>query len=112
MSGPVTLTVVLRPARGGGLDPGGATVDTVDDLAPDPQAAARIRAFFADRGFEVGPIVANAFSVTVAPERAEPMGLIPSLGRLLFDELPQDLQAHVITIEAEPPLDFGPGSFS
>jgi hypothetical protein len=113
MSDSVTLTVVLRPAGGGDLPPGGATTQNLGDIAPDPQAVERARALFAGRGFELGAFVGNAFSITGSPELArEVFGALPDVGSLPLDRLPAAARGDILAVEAEPPLDFGPGSFS
>lgn len=112
MNGSVTLTVVLRPAGGGTLPPGGTTTQNIDATAPDPQAVARVRALFAGRGFALGAFVGNAFSITGPPELArEVFGDVPEVGSLPLDRIPADVRSDILSVEAEPPLDFGPPSF-
>ena len=109
----LTLTVVLRPAGGGDLPPGGPTTANLGDTAPDPQAVARVRRFFAGRGFALGAFVGNAFSITGSPELARDVfGDVPDVGALSLHRLPDDVRGDVLAVEAEPPLDFGPVSFS
>lgn len=107
-----TLTVVLRPMSGEDLPPGGLTSQTVARFLPDADAAERVRALFAARGFDVGRLVGIAFSIT-APQDAvrQLFGSVPDVGSLPLDRLPADVREHVLAIEAEPPLDFGPTSF-
>ena len=109
----LTLTVVLRPAGGGDLPPGGPTTANLDDTAPDPQAVDRVRGRFAGRGFELGAFVGNAFSITGSPELARDVfGDLPDVGSLPLERLPDAARRDILAVEAEPPLDFGPGSFS
>jgi hypothetical protein len=108
----VTLTVVVRPAHGGDLPPGGVTQQNLAENAPDPQAVERVRALFAGRGFQLGAFVGNAFSITGPPElAAEVFGSVPDAGSLALDRLPADARRDILAVEAEPPLDFGPVSF-
>ncbi|MBA3746647.1 MAG: hypothetical protein H0W96_04030 [Solirubrobacterales bacterium] len=112
MSDPLTLTVVLRPASGEDLPPGGPTVETLSGAAVDRDAAERVRALFVARGFEVGRLVGIAFSITAAADLArETFGDVPGTGSVPTDRLPPDIRNNVLAIEAEPPLDFGPTSF-
>jgi hypothetical protein len=110
MSDPVTLTVVLRPGSGAALPAGGLTAGTIAANAPDPEAAARVRSFFADRGFAVGPLVGIAFSIT--GPAAEVFGRVPEAGSLPLERLPEDVSEHLVAVEAESPLDFGGASGS
>lgn len=115
MPDPVTLTVVLRPGSGAALPPGGLTADNVAAQAPDPAAAARVQRFFSERGFELGALVGNGFSITGPQALAvDVFGDVPEVGTLSLERLPADVREQLVAIEAEPPLDFGgePGSFS
>jgi hypothetical protein len=112
MTDPVTLTVVLRPAGGRELPPGGLTAATIGDGAPDPNAAERARAAFEERGFEVGPLVGIAFSITAPREHASDVfGELPDAGSVGLGGLPEGMRSEILAVEAEPPPDFGPRSF-
>jgi hypothetical protein len=112
MTDHVTLTVVLRPADGGELPPDGVTVETLAQNAPEPQAVAQVQSFFAGRGFEVGPLVGIAFSITGPRQLAvKVFGDLPEVGALPLDRLPDDVREPILSVEAEAPLDFGPPSF-
>ena len=113
MSDPSTLTVVLRPASGEDLPAGGLTARTLPGAAPDAAAAERVRALFAARGFDVGQLVGIAFSITASSDVArQTFGSVPEVGSLSLERLPPDIREHVLAVEAEPPLDFGPTSFA
>lgn len=112
MTDPLTLTVVLRPAGGGDPPPEGATAQNIAGQLPDPQAASRVQEFFADRGFTLGALVGIGFSITGSADLSrEVFGTVPEVGELALDGLPAQISEHVVAVEAEPPLDFGPGSF-
>lgn len=112
MSAPVTLTVVLKPAHGGDPPPGGVTAATAAQHAPNPDGARRAQQWFADRGFEVGPVVGTAFAITAPATHASAvLGDVPEVGEIEPDRLPPDVAEHVRAVAAEPPPDFGPTSW-
>lgn len=61
----VSAVVVVRPSDSAS-DTGGAaiTAANVGSILPDPDSAERLRRRFARLGFDVGPVVAIAFSIT------------------------------------------------
>jgi hypothetical protein len=103
---------VLRPAHGGEPPAEGVTAATVAEHAPDPDAARRVQAWFADQGFEVSPMVGTAFTITAPADHARAvLGDLPSAGELDRERLPQEIAAHVRAVVAEAPPDFGPTSW-
>lgn len=112
---PLSAMVVLRPA-----DP---TVDPDEPVtsanltrhAPAPGAADKLSAYFARRGFEVGPFVGVSFSIT-APARIfrRTFGKGPTgrRGDLEFDmePVPARLRRHLRAVSFSEPPDFGPGA--
>jgi hypothetical protein len=99
---PVARLVVLRPAGGGEPGEGEAiTAESIGRHAPDPDVAERARRYFAERGFEVGPLVGISFSITGPPGLMEELDL---------EALPADVREAVHEVATEPPPDFGPGN--
>jgi hypothetical protein len=112
VSGPVTLTVLLRPAHGGEPPAEGVTAATAAAHAPDPDAARRVQDWFAAQGFEVAPVVGSAFAITAPAEHVRAvLGDVPDAGELDRDRLPPEVAEHVSAVVAEPPPDFGPTSW-
>lgn len=68
--GPVPLTayVVMRPADGSSSLSALVTAETIGRLQPAEWALERARAFFAARGFKVGPFVGISFAITAEHE--------------------------------------------
>ena len=103
---------MLRPAHGGEPPAEGVTAATVAEHTPDPDAARRVQAWFADQGFEVSPMVGTAFTITAAAEQARAVfGDLPAAGELDRGRLPEEVAAHVRAVAAEPLPDFGPTSW-
>lgn len=84
--------------------------------SPEPEPAGRARRFFADRGFEVGPLVGISFSI-VAPRqqmerRFEGFERLAGSGEELpLDSLPPEIRRTVRAVTTEEPPDFGPQAF-
>lgn len=112
----VAALVVMRPAGGG--EPGGRepiTAETIERNAPEPEATERVRRFFAEQGFEVGPLVGVSFSIAAPRETTEQLfegfGQLEGTGRELpLNALPPDIQEEVHAVTTEAPPDFGPGN--
>lgn len=113
---PLSAMVIVRPA-----DPNVEVDEPVTSAnlarhAPAPEAVEELTAYFAERGFEVGPFVGTSFSIS-APARQfrkafgpdRPTGERESLE---FDlgKLPARLRRHLRAVSYSEPPDFGPGS--
>lgn len=99
MSDTTSVLVVLHPA--GGPNPEPVTAANLADHQPDPAAAAAAQAWFAQQGYEVGPLVGTSFSIT---------GPAAALSAFAMDALPSDVAPAVQAVTASTPLDFGPGN--
>jgi hypothetical protein len=108
--------VVLRPADGRERH-GGETITaaSLDQHVPDPESAERVRRFFAERGFDVGPLVGISFSISAPRALMERTFAgfqeLEGTGRELpHDPLPSDVRAAIQAVTTEPAPDFGPGN--
>ena len=107
----VGALVVLRPAAGETAEP--ITAQTIERHRPDPDQAERVRSWFADAGFKVGPIVGVSFSIVAPAERMSAVfpGIAAGVEQELSAEaLPRELRASVQAVTTESPPDFGPGN--
>ena len=107
--------VVLPRGGGGRLPAEGLTAATLEQYAPDPAATEQTRRFFAEAGFDVGPLVGNSFSVAaprILMERVfEDYTKAEGTGReLALDGLPPNVRDAVQVITTEAPPDFGPSN--
>jgi hypothetical protein len=114
----ISVQVVLRPASGrrlGGHEP--ITAANLGEFQPDPAAAAAVERHFRERGFTVGPLVGNSFSLTGPPALfarefgAAVKGDQPDHDRSLpLRHLPKEVAAHIEAVTQSEPLAFGPGN--
>lgn len=80
-------------------------------LAPR-QSAERVRAFFADHGFEVGEVVAAGFALTGSRAAyVETFGVEPGADVLPLDRLPREIAEGIEAVVLPAPPDFGPTSY-
>jgi hypothetical protein len=124
----VSAQVVLRPASGKSPHKRAAiTSENISEYLPSAEAAARAQERFASHGFEVGPVVANSFSITAPVETFEKVfgtrlilegeGARRSVRagsgsyELSLDSLPESLSESVEAVTFTPPPDFGPTSY-
>jgi hypothetical protein len=108
----LSALVVLRPAGGRALTGDEViTSETVAEFLPAPDDAERVRAYFRDLGYDVGPLVAMSFSITgPGPRFEETFGAQPDVGELPLDRLPPEVSGAVQAVTFPPPPDFGPTS--
>ena len=116
---PVVALVVLRPASGRAITGDSEiTAETLPEFAPDPADAEAVVSALADAGFEVGPVVGIAMSVTGPRRRfedrfgvqlkpADEGGWIAASGTrsLPVDRLPAAVAGRVHAVELEPPAE-------
>ena len=124
----IAAQVVLRTASGKVPDTN-VTAETLQQNLPAPEVAAQVRANYSAAGFEVGPLVANSFSITATRANFErgfgvklrktarggmqwvlPDGSASS--ELPLAEVDKSLSQHVAAVTFPAPPDFGPGQFS
>jgi hypothetical protein len=91
------------------------TAATIGSRSPDPQVAQRARRFFAEQGFEVGPVVGISFSIAAPLPRMERLfegarSSVESGGELPLDGLPPEIRKTVLAVATESAPDFGPGN--
>jgi len=127
MSGDLSALVVLRPAGGRTLAGDEAiTAESVAEFLPEPAAAERVRAYFRDQGYDVGPLVAASFSITGPRSRfEETFGAGPALAQaervalgqgdgdateLALESLPPEVAGAVEAVTFTRPPEFGPTS--
>jgi hypothetical protein len=127
VSADLSALVVLRPAGGRPLAGDEAiTAETVAEFLPDPASAERVRTYFRDRGFDVGPLVAASFSISGPRSRfEETFGVGPALAQaervalgqgggdateLALESLPPEVAGAVEAVTFTRPPDFGPTS--
>lgn len=124
----VSAQVVLRAASGKAPD-AYVTAETLNQYLPSPEMAAQTRAAYASAGFEVGPLVANNFSIT-APARTFERVFHTRLSRaarggihcvsadgsaqadLSLQAADKELSQHVAVVTFPASPDFGPTQFS
>ncbi|MGH3666581.1 MAG: hypothetical protein ACRDU8_10940 [Egibacteraceae bacterium] len=125
----ISAQAVCRPARAGDPDRP-VTAETVAELAPHAEAAARARDWFAEQGFDVGELVGTSFAVTAPRSRFEATfgdhvkvegagaatgGAASVAGRddrtLSLERLPETVAEALQAVAFSPPLDFGPGRY-
>ena len=120
MSGPLSATVLLRPA-GGGSVADYATAETADRLLPDPAAAEQAQAYFRAAGFEVTAAFGPSFSIVGSRElfestfgtrleAAERGGVTTADGALELP-LPAGLGDSIEAVTFTAPPDFGPTEY-
>jgi hypothetical protein len=92
-----------------------ATASTVAAMLPTPEQVARVRAFFAERGFEVDEL--QGLSLTLTGPRsayAETFGAeanVSEAGELPLDGLPREIAESIDAVVFPDPPDFGPTSY-
>lgn len=123
----ISAQVVLRAASGKAPD-AQITAETLSQYLPASEAAAQARAAFSAAGFEVGPLVANNFSITAPAAAFERVfqtklrynarGALQNVladdsaqAELPLKKLPVALSRHVAAVTFTPPPDFGPQRF-
>lgn len=111
--------VVLRPASGRPITGDSKiTAETLSEFAPDPADAEAVASALAEAGYEVGPMVGVAMSVTAPRQRfedgfgvqlkaADEGGWIVAAGTrsLPVDRLPAEAARRVQAVELEPPTE-------
>jgi hypothetical protein len=110
-----TAEVVLRPASGVEMSEP-ITSANVAAALPDPAVAARVRAWFEQAGFQVGPAGPLSFSISGPASLfethlgSESAGGSASGGGTTFDAgaLPADIAGAVEAVITSAPPDFGP----
>jgi hypothetical protein len=109
----VSAQVVLATFANAGEVP---TAANISRLAPKPAAAAEIRQWFSQHGFDIGPYVGVSFSIT-APRQTfvTELGVDPADaagdGNLPFDRLAiRHLAAQIEAVTVSRPPAFGPGN--
>ena len=124
----VSAQVILRPASGSASE-GAITSKNVRDALPSADAVALARRAFAKAGLEIGPVVANSFSITgpartfntvfkTRVQRNPVTGetkAISSSGSTAYElpvnGLPRSVASVVDAVTFTPPPDFGPTSY-
>lgn len=127
----LSAQVMLRSAGGGA--PGSTTAVTsenVREYLPSSAAVTEARRAFEAKGFQVGNVVGNSFSISapaktfekvfkVKLQRDKQKGVTARASRaaeksyeLPVDKLPEDVRSHVAAVTFTPPPDFGPTSYS
>lgn len=102
--------VVLHPAGGPVTEP--VTAATIADHQPDPAVVERLRDWFAEQGFEVGPLVGTSFSIT-APADTMAATFSDFAGgprELDLGGLPPETVGAVQAVAVGAPPAFGPGN--
>ena len=122
----VSAIVVLRPADGREI--GGSeliTAENVKEYLPDPIVADTVMDFFRSQNFEVEAAYASSFSIVGAKSlfdeffgskmRVEASdGVVRSLTtadgdlKLSMERIPEEMVGSLVSIELQPPPDFGP----
>jgi len=123
----MSAQVVLRSASGKAPD-AHITAETLGQYLPSPEAAAQVRGAYAAAGFEVGPLVANNFSITAPAATFERVFHVKlrraARGGIQFvhadgsaqsepplQTLSEELSRHVAAVTFSEPPDFGPTEF-
>lgn len=92
-----------------------APASTVAAMLPAPEHVARVRAYFAARGFEVDEL--QGLSLTLTGPRsayAETFGAeatVSGTGELPLDRLPREMAELIDAVVFPDPPDFGPASY-
>ncbi|MDT7810539.1 MAG: hypothetical protein QOJ42_455 [Acidobacteriaceae bacterium] len=125
----VSAQVVLAPESGASIGPNTPiTSRNIEQFRPSPEAARTIRETLAGGGFEVGPLVANSFSIAAPVNtfedffktklRKEASGGLVARSHandyaleLPLGALPDGLKKHLIAITFTRPPDFGPTGY-
>ncbi len=125
----VSAQVILMPASGKSVDPSlPITQENVAQVLPGSDTVRLATDKFRSLGFEVGPVVANSFSITaptatfekvfkVQVHKDEKGGLTAvrsgakAKSEVPTDALPAPLRQAVVTVVFPRPPDFGPVSF-
>lgn len=112
----VAALVVMPPASGEDLSEGQPlSAATIERATPDPASVQRALRFFAESGFETGPLVGISFSIAAPRERMERFfpdftDLEGSGHELPLHGLPANVRDAVSAVTTEAPPDFGPGN--
>jgi hypothetical protein len=115
----IVALVVLRPGSGRAITgESEITAETLPEFAPDPGDAEAVTRALAGAGFDVGPVVGIAMSVTASRSRFEEFfgtevadaddgGLVVAGGdrELPLDALPEDVRRLVHAVTFEPPAE-------
>lgn len=127
---PVTAMVLLRPASGRPITGASRiTAQTLGEYAPDPADVETVGAALAREGFEVGPMVGVAISVTAPRRRFEEVFGTPvaaaqdggwqTVGtdgagtrEIPYGRLPEEVAARVQAVTFEPPAETTPDDAS
>ena len=125
----ISAQVVLAPASGARIDPNVAiTSHNIEQFRPSADAAVTIPEAFSRAGFEVGPLVANSFSITAPGKTFEHFfetrlreeargGLAARSGKNVYAQelplsaLPDAWKKCVMAITFTRPPDFGPTGY-
>ncbi len=110
----VAALVLIRPAPGQDPDRAGAiTTATIGRHAPEPAEAEAVRRFFAEQGFETGPLVGIAFDISADRDLMERW--FPGVDRLVgsgeelpLGELPQEVRNRIAAVTTESPPELHP----
>ena len=111
----LSAQVILRPATPRrSAEP--VTAENVHEVLPSPDAAALARREFEQAGFDVGPLVANSFSITGPARLFNKVLRTTRAGRsadlqLPVKGLPAAVAGVIEAITFTPPPDFGPTSY-
>jgi hypothetical protein len=112
--GPVGALVLLRTADGRRPEAADLTASRIEALLPEPQVVEGVSAFFADAGFDAGPVAGLTLPITGPPDAFESTLGVPPVGpgeEYPLDRLPEDVRRSVAAVTAPAALDFGPGAW-
>lgn len=125
----LSAQVLLRSASGKPADGQAAiTAANIREYLPSPEVAAGAKQAFAQRGFQVGEVVGNSFSITASGETFEKLfqaklrqgerGDVTVQGKsksesyeLPLAHLPDEIARLVEAVTFSPPPDFGPTAY-
>lgn len=110
--GPVGALVLLRTADGRRPEAADLTADRIQDLVPDPQVVEGVTAFFADAGFDVGPVAGLTLPISGPPDVFEATFGVPPVGpgeEYPLDRLPEGVRRSVAAVTAPAAPDLGRG---
>lgn len=125
----VSAQVILAPASGARITPDTAiTSQNIERFRPSADATSLLQTELTRAGFEVGPLVANSFSITAPAQTFEEVfkttlgeeargnvavraGAASNAQELPLNALPKAWTKHLIAITFTPPPDFGPTGY-
>jgi hypothetical protein len=126
----ISAQVVLRSANGRQPDQGTpVTSANIKDFQPSMEIVAAAKEAFAAKGFEIGDLVGNSFSISAPADKFEKIfkthlrfakhGSAQAMGddgswseELPLGGLPKSMSRNLVAVTFARALDFGPTSFS